>query len=149
MNSNYRVKKILNQNHSVGNHTFNHLNGWKTDQEGYLKNIYLCQETIKNQVESYLIPHISYLQFFRPPYGRITRLQAKEVLKTNAKNVCGIKIFMGSSTGDMLVDNEVALKNIFSKSPMLIATHCEDEATIRKNLADYKEKYGDDFFEAI
>lgn len=68
----------------------------------------------------------------------------EEVLKTNPKNVCGIKVFMGSSTGNMLVDNEQTLENIFSKAPMLVATHCEDEATIRHNLAVYKEKYGDD-----
>lgn len=68
----------------------------------------------------------------------------EEVLKTDPKNVCGIKVFMGSSTGNMLVDNEKTLENIFSKAPMLVATHCEDEATIRKNLAIYKEKYGDD-----
>lgn len=68
----------------------------------------------------------------------------EEVLKTDAKNVCGIKVFMGSSTGNMLVDNEKTLENIFSKAPMLVATHCEDEATIHHNLAAYKEKYGDD-----
>src|SRR5205085_11705916 len=68
----------------------------------------------------------------------------KEVLKTNHQNVCGIKIFMGSSTGDMLVDSEQTLEEIFSKSPMLIATHCEDEATIRKNIAEYKKKYGEE-----
>lgn len=66
-----------------------------------------------------------------------------EVLKTDPKNVCGIKVFMGSSTGNMLVDNEKTLENIFSKAPMLVATHCEDEHTIRRNMADYKEKYGD------
>jgi len=66
-----------------------------------------------------------------------------EVLKTNGKNVCGIKIFMGSSTGNMLVDNEKALTNLFSQVPLLIATHCEDEATVRKNLSTYKEKYGE------
>jgi len=68
----------------------------------------------------------------------------EEVLRTDAKNVCGIKVFMGSSTGNMLVDNEKTLENIFSKAPMLVATHCEDEATIRHNLAAYKEKYGED-----
>ncbi|WP_199121200.1 dihydroorotase [Pedobacter sp. ASV28] len=67
----------------------------------------------------------------------------EEVLKTDPKEVCGIKVFMGSSTGNMLVDNEKTLENIFSKAPMLVATHCEDEATIRHNLAAYKEKYGD------
>ena len=68
----------------------------------------------------------------------------EEVLKTDAKNVCGIKVFMGSSTGNMLVDNEKTLENIFSKAPILVATHCEDEQTIRENLIAFKEKYGDD-----
>jgi dihydroorotase len=67
-----------------------------------------------------------------------------EVLKTNPRDVCGIKVFMGSSTGNMLVDNELALENIFRNAPTLIATHCEDEATIRKNMASFKERYGDD-----
>lgn len=67
----------------------------------------------------------------------------EEVLKTDPKTVCGIKVFMGSSTGNMLVDNEKTLTGIFSQCPLLIATHCEDEATIRKNLAEYKAKYGD------
>ncbi|MBS1923847.1 MAG: dihydroorotase, partial [Bacteroidetes bacterium] len=66
-----------------------------------------------------------------------------EVLKTNRENVCGVKIFMGSSTGDMLVDNPVTLEDIFSQSPMLIATHCEDEQTIRQNTEKYKSLYGD------
>ena len=67
-----------------------------------------------------------------------------EVLKTNPRDVCGIKVFMGSSTGNMLVDNERALEAIFSQAPTLIATHCEDEATIQANLAAYKAKYGDE-----
>jgi dihydroorotase len=66
-----------------------------------------------------------------------------EVLKTNPKNVCGIKVFMGSSTGDMLVDNEKVLDNIFKEAPILVATHCEDEATIQKNLAQFKAEYGE------
>ena len=67
----------------------------------------------------------------------------KEVLKADPKNVCGIKIFMGSSTGNMLVDNSETLENIFAECKMLIATHCEDEETIRNNLHFYKEKFGD------
>jgi dihydroorotase len=67
----------------------------------------------------------------------------EEVLKTDVKNVCGIKVFMGSSTGNMLVDNEKTLEGIFKNAPTLIATHCEDEATIRRNLEIFKEKYGD------
>jgi dihydroorotase len=68
----------------------------------------------------------------------------EEVLKTNPRNVAGIKIFLGSSTGNMLVDNEATLEKIFSSTPMLIAVHCEDEATIKNNLAIFKEQYGDD-----
>ncbi len=67
----------------------------------------------------------------------------EEVLKTNPEDVCGIKIFMGSSTGNMLVDNERTLEEIFAKAPMLIATHCEDEATIRANMEAFKNQYGD------
>lgn len=68
----------------------------------------------------------------------------EEVLKTNPKNVAGIKIFLGSSTGNMLVDNEATLERIFSSTPLLIAVHCEDETTIQNNLAEFKEKYGED-----
>ena len=66
-----------------------------------------------------------------------------EVLAVSPADTPGIKIFMGSSTGNMLVDDRAVLENIFSKSKLLIATHCEDEATIRKNTAIYKEKYGE------
>ena len=68
----------------------------------------------------------------------------EEVLKTNPKNVGAIKIFMGSSTGNMLVDNKNVLEEIFSKSPMLIAVHCEDEETIQKNIDAAKKKYGEE-----
>lgn len=67
----------------------------------------------------------------------------EEVLKTDPKTVCGIKVFMGSSTGNMLVDEPNTLEKLFSRAPMLIATHCEDEATIRANEAAFREKYGE------
>jgi len=66
-----------------------------------------------------------------------------EVLKTDPRNVCGVKIFMGSSTGNMLVDETETLNRLFAEVPMLIATHCEDEATVRANLERYKELFGD------
>lgn len=66
-----------------------------------------------------------------------------EVLKTNARDVCGIKIFMGSSTGNMLVDNRATLDQLFAEVKMIIATHCEDEATVRANEALYRKEYGD------
>jgi len=67
----------------------------------------------------------------------------EEVLKTNPENVCGVKIFMGSSTGNMLVDKKSVLEKIFSKSPMLIAVHCEDEQTIKHNMEVYRKEYGE------
>ena len=68
----------------------------------------------------------------------------EEILKTNPRNVAGIKLFLGSSTGNMLVDNPETLENIFSKTKMLIAVHCEDEATIRANTEKYRKEFGDD-----
>lgn len=67
----------------------------------------------------------------------------EEIKKVDKSTVCGVKIFMGSSTGNMLVDNDSALEAIFTHSPMLIATHCEDEATIRENQQYYTQKYGE------
>lgn len=67
----------------------------------------------------------------------------EELAKLNLQKICGIKIFMGSSTGNMLVDNKKALDRIFSSTPALIATHCEDEETVRKATEFYKQKYGD------
>lgn len=64
-----------------------------------------------------------------------------EAMKTDLSKVCGLKLFMGSSTGNMLVDNEKTLENIFSNFSGLIATHCEDETTVKTNLEFYKEKY--------
>lgn len=64
----------------------------------------------------------------------------EELLKTNPKNVAGIKLFLGSSTGNMLVDNEEILEKIFSSTKMLIAVHCEDEDTIKNNLETYLQE---------
>ncbi len=68
----------------------------------------------------------------------------EEVLKTNPRNVAGIKLFLGSSTGNMLVDNPETLEKIFSSTKMLIAVHCEDEQTIRENTEKFKQLYGED-----
>lgn len=76
-------------------------------------------------------------------YMGATNDNLEEVLKTDGTNVCGIKIFMGSSTGNMLVDNEDVLSEIFRNTKLLVATHCEDEPTIIANIARYREKYGE------
>ena len=76
-------------------------------------------------------------------YMGVSNDNSDEVLRTDPKNVCGIKIFMGSSTGNMLVDDEEVLTRIFSQAPTLIATHCEDESTILHNLEQARAEYGD------
>ncbi|WP_370738368.1 dihydroorotase [Dysgonomonas massiliensis] len=77
-------------------------------------------------------------------YLGATNDNIKELLKVNPKDVCGVKVFMGSSTGNMLVDDKKVLQAIFAEVPMLIATHCEKEEVIRRNLEIYKAKYGED-----
>lgn len=68
----------------------------------------------------------------------------EEVLKTNPRNVAAVKLFLGSSTGNMLVDDPDTLEEIFSKVKMPICVHCEDEKTIRENTEEYRKQYGDD-----
>ncbi|WP_109618570.1 dihydroorotase [Sediminitomix flava] len=67
-----------------------------------------------------------------------------EVLKVDKENVCGVKVFMGSSTGNMLVDNEKTLSELFSKCKMIIASHCEDDPMIKENQDKYVEEFGED-----
>lgn len=76
-------------------------------------------------------------------YMGATNTNLDEVLKTDPTKVCGIKVFMGSSTGNMLVDDEQTLSEIFKHSPTLVATHCEDEATIQKNTEIARARYGE------
>jgi dihydroorotase len=76
-------------------------------------------------------------------YMGATNDNLDEVLKTDPAKVCGIKVFMGSSTGNMLVDDEKTLSEIFKNAPTLVATHCEDEATIQKNSEIARNRYGE------
>lgn len=77
-------------------------------------------------------------------YIGATNDNLEEILKTDPAKVCGIKVFMGSSTGNMLVNNPETLSALFSKSKMLIAAHCEDEQIIQTNIAVAREKYGEE-----
>lgn len=77
-------------------------------------------------------------------YIGATNDNLEELLKTDPSKVCGVKVFMGSSTGNMLVDNAETLSALFSKSKMLIAAHCEDEQIVQANIAQAREKYGED-----
>lgn len=76
-------------------------------------------------------------------YLGATNDNIEEIRRIDPKRVPGVKVFMGASTGNMLVDDEKSLSAIFAESPVLIATHCEDEAIIRRNLEYYKNLYGD------
>ncbi len=100
----------------------------------------LTQELLEQRYEIASKKSIANYSF----YMGVSNDNADEVLKTNPNNICGIKIFMGSSTGNMLVDNRATLEHLFKNAPVLIATHCEDEATILRNLELAKEKFGED-----
>ncbi|MDR1865713.1 MAG: dihydroorotase [Bacteroidales bacterium] len=77
-------------------------------------------------------------------YIGATRHNMNEILQTDFSGVCGVKLFMGSSTGNMLVDDMESLKNIFSRTPSLLAVHCEQEEIIRENTARFRAQYGED-----
>lgn len=76
-------------------------------------------------------------------YMGVSNDNIKEVVKTNPKDVCGIKVFLGASTGNMLVDQVDVLEELFAKAPTLVAVHCEHEPTVQKNLAKAKKEFGD------
>lgn len=77
-------------------------------------------------------------------YMGATNENIEEILKTDPKSVCGVKVFLGASTGNMLVDSIPAIEQLFACAPLLIAVHCEDETIIKQNLEMYANKFGDD-----
>jgi dihydroorotase len=99
----------------------------------------LTQELLENKYQIAAQHSLANYSFFMGASND----NLEQVLLTDPKNVCGIKVFMGSSTGNMLVDDTRTLEALFSQSQMLIATHCEDEATITSNLTYYKGLFGD------
>lgn len=99
----------------------------------------LTQELLEDKYEIAAKNSLANYSFFMGTSNN----NLEEIKRTNPRNVCGVKIFMGSSTGDMLVDNTNTLEEVFQHSPILIATHCEDEATVKNNEHIYKEKYGE------
>ena len=99
----------------------------------------LSQELLQNKYDIATKSSYANYSFFMG----VSNENYDDVMRTNPKNVCGVKIFMGSSTGNMLVDNPSVLNKLFANVPMLIATHCEDETTIKKQLEYYKNTYGD------
>ena len=100
----------------------------------------LTQELLEDKYQIAAETSIANYSFFMGASNN----NLEEVLKTNPKTVGAIKIFMGSSTGNMLVDNKSVLEEIFSKSPMLIAVHCENEQTIQENTIAAKKEFGEE-----
>ncbi|HJN06658.1 MAG TPA: dihydroorotase, partial [Bacteroidales bacterium] len=100
----------------------------------------LTQELLEEKYQHAAITSLANYSF----YMGASNDNLEEIIKTDPHTVCGVKVFMGSSTGNMLVDNEKTLSGIFSSAPTLVAVHCEDENTILKNTAYYFEKYGED-----
>jgi dihydroorotase len=99
--------------------------------------------TIEKLEEKFLIAKQTSWANYSFMFGG-TNDNLEEILKVDKNNVAGLKLFLGSSTGNMLVDNPEVLEEIFSKTDLLISVHCEDEATIKKNMAEYQTKYGED-----
>ncbi|RYE09028.1 MAG: dihydroorotase, partial [Sphingobacteriaceae bacterium] len=98
----------------------------------------LTQQLLENKYQLAAQKSLANYSF----YMGVSNDNLQDVLQTNPANVCGVKVFMGSSTGNMLVDNPKTLERLFAESPMLIAAHCEDEATIKENLNHYKQLVG-------
>ena len=119
-------KKVIGEGHTIGNHTFNHLNGWKTVTESYIENFQRCEDTIRKFAINDLICKI-----FRPPYGKITRSQAKTIQQS------GYKIIMWdvlSVDFDSALSREKCLENVLSnvRSGSIIVFH--DSIKAFKNL---------------
>jgi dihydroorotase len=100
----------------------------------------LTQELLEEKYQSAAEKSLANFSF----YMGASNDNLEEILKTDPRKVCGIKVFMGSSTGNMLVDDDKTLEGIFSKAPTLVAVHCEDEATVQKNYAEYHARFGDE-----
>lgn len=99
--------------------------------------------TIKQLEEKFKIAQKTSMANYSFMFGG-TNNNLEEILKVDKTKVAGLKLFLGSSTGNMLVDDPKVLEKIFSNTDLLISVHCEDEATITKNTQEFKAKYGDD-----
>ncbi len=99
----------------------------------------LTQELLEEKYEIAANKSLANFSF----YIGASNTNLDEVVKTNPRNVCGVKIFMGSSTGNMLVNDTLVLEQLFAQSPVLIAVHAEDEDTIKANTQKAKEQFGD------
>jgi dihydroorotase len=100
----------------------------------------LTQDLLQNKYDIAAEKSIANYSF----YMGVSNDNLAEVVKTDPKKICGIKVFMGSSTGNMLVDSEKTLQGLFSEAPCIIASHCESETIIKNNVALFQKKFGND-----
>lgn len=98
------------------------------------------QELLQKKYDLAQVTSLANFSFFMG----VSNDNQEEWQKTDITKVCGLKIFMGSSTGNLLVDNELVLEEIFANAPLLIATHCEQESRVTGRMQAFREKYGDD-----
>ncbi len=98
--------------------------------------------TIEKLEEKYVIASQSSLANYSFYLGT-TNSNIEEIKRVNPETICGVKIFMGSSTGDMLVDDPKALEDVFRYAPSIITTHCEDDPMIKENFQKYIKEYGE------
>lgn len=107
--------KIISDDHSIGNHTQNHLKGWKTETETYIDNILECENIISNSVENFGNSKIKNKKskFFRPPYGKIKKSQAKELLKRDYKIIMWDVL---SADFDTTISKEKCLQNVLKNT---------------------------------
>lgn len=135
--------QIINEGHSVGNHTFNHLNGWKSNNTSYIKNIELCENIILSESEKLKKSNSSKL--FRPPYGKLKKSQSAQLIKK------GYKIIMWdvlSADFDTSITKEKCLKNVLenTKEGSIIVFHDSIKAseklyyTLPKILQEFTRK---------
>ena len=123
-------QKIFKNGHTIGNHTYNHLKGWETENEVYLNNFNFCQKALENTSQN-------STKLFRPPYGRIKKSQANEILKTH-------KIVMWSvltKDYDAKYDSELCLKNAIKKTKPGSIVLFHDSLKAQKNLQFVLPKY--------
>ena len=122
-------QKVIKEGHTIGNHTFNHLNGWKTDNKIYIENVAMCQSQIRNQKSE--IPNPKSQNLFRPPYGKIKNRQAKALIKS------GYKIIMWdvlSRDFDRSISPEQCLKNVLQNVEMGSIIVFHDSIKAKQNL---------------
>jgi peptidoglycan-N-acetylglucosamine deacetylase len=141
-------KRIITEGHSVGNHTYNHVKGWKTNTKNYLKDIDEAQQVLNNQISRFKIQGLETINLFRPPYGQIRPKQAKQLIKLGYKIIMWkvlAKDWNSSISGKKCLENVVS----YTSSGDIIVFHdsIKAEENLQYVLPKVLEYYGEKGFE--